>query len=304
MSRSGGWRPSAVAALSTHRSRRATLRGLCAAAVVGPLVGGGDALAATQRFGEVGYRFGVFPYLPALSIDRIFGPVALSLCHAIDYPLSLKTKPTFEKFFEELARGHYDIAFLHPMFYVAAHDRFGYQPLARVDAALQAVLLVDAGSKAQTLEDLAGRVIALPPRLAAVSEMMEAELRARGLQPGRDVELRHFRNKASCLQAVAIGSAAACGVPKFITHQIQRARYMNLRTMFESRPLPHFAFVTHERVPEEHNAAMRQTIVNWPNTAEGRDILASGAWGRFVEAHDADYDPVRRLRERHLSQKM
>ena len=67
-----------------------------------------------------GYRFGVFPYLPALTIDRIFGPIAASFATALGRPVYLKTKSTFEKFAGELEQATYDIIFVHPFFYVEA----------------------------------------------------------------------------------------------------------------------------------------------------------------------------------------
>jgi hypothetical protein len=41
-----------------------------------------------------GYRFGVLPYVPALTIDRMFGPMTASFAAALDRPVYLKTRST------------------------------------------------------------------------------------------------------------------------------------------------------------------------------------------------------------------
>jgi hypothetical protein len=64
------------------------------------------------------YQFGVFPYVPTLTIDRIFGPMAGSFAIELGRPVDLRTKPTFEQFAKEIERQSYEILFVHPFFYV------------------------------------------------------------------------------------------------------------------------------------------------------------------------------------------
>jgi hypothetical protein len=59
---------------------------VCGAAAADP------ARAGSSHFGH-GYRFGVLPYLGALTVDRLSGPLAA----ALERPACLKTRPTFEQ---------------------------------------------------------------------------------------------------------------------------------------------------------------------------------------------------------------
>jgi phosphonate transport system substrate-binding protein len=251
------------------------------------------------------YRFGVFPYLPALTIDRIFGPIAADFATALGHPVYLKTKPTFESFASELERATYDIILVHPFFYVEAADRHGYLPLARLDGHLTAVVLVRPERPWQTWADLAGRSVAMPPALAAVSELAKLALLDAGLVPGIDTTLQHHRTKVSCLQAVLVDAADACVLPKFALPQIPRIGDGRLRIMAESRSVKHLAFAAHPRLPPAQRAKLRALILSWPHTEEGRAVLAVGSWSRFVAAQDADYDQVReyRVRVQHLAER-
>jgi ABC-type phosphate/phosphonate transport system substrate-binding protein len=244
------------------------------------------------------YRFGVFPYLPTLSIDRIFGPMAASFAEDLAKPVELRTKTTFEKFADELSEETYDVIFVHPFFYVDAADKHDYLPLARLNEPLTAVLMVRQEQSWQNLHDLAGKVVALPPALAAVSELTKAALADVGLEPGKDVTLHHYRTKHSCLQAVVMGAADACAVPRFVLSQIPAAGQLKLRPLAETAAVNHFVFAVHARVPARDRETLRHCILNWPNTPQGRNILAIGAWKGFVEAYDEDYDPVRAYNRR------
>lgn len=247
---------------------------------------------------STGCRFGVFPYLPVLTIDKMFGPMAASFARVLDRPVYLKTKSSFDKFAEELANQTYDIVLLHPFFYVEAADNYHYRPLARVDQKLTAVVLVAADRPWQGWPDLKGGILALPPEMSAVSQLVKAALIDAGLWPDIDLTLRHYGTKMSCLQAVATGTADACAVPSFVLPQLESSAEMKLRTLAETAPINHLVIATHERVPAAARARLLADILSWPGTAKGRAILAAGAWPGFVAAKDSEYDQIRRYRSR------
>lgn len=240
-----------------------------------------------------GYRFGVFPYVPALTIDRIFGPIAASFAAELDRPVYLKTRSTFEKFAEELSKQAYDIIFVHPFFYVQAAERDGYLPLARLEGKLTAIVLVREDRPWRGWSDLAGKIMATPPELAAVSELARVALVDAGLIPGVDATLRPYRTKAFCVQAVKGGAADACVLPRFVLPQINALGDGKLRVIAETPAINHLVFATHPRVPDADRKKLLALILSWPDTEHGRAILATGSWPRFVTADDADYAQVR-----------
>lgn len=269
---------------------RITIAALLAFLATAP-VSAAELVGATPAHG---YRFGVFPYVPALTIDRIFGPIAARFAADLGQPVYLKTKSNFNQFAEQLAKEDYDIIFVHPFFYVHAADHCNYLPLARLEGELQAVVLVAQDQPWRDWGDLGGKTIALPPPLAAVSEMARVALMAAGLTPGIDVWLKHYRTKVSCLQAVTMGAADACVLPEFVLPQILPMGETRLRIMARTPPINHLIFAVHTRLPAADRATLLRSILSWPDTAEGQKILATGAWPRFLAAEDADYDQVRR----------
>ena len=239
------------------------------------------------------YRFGVFPYLPALTIDRIFGPIAASFAAELGQPVYLKTRSTFEKFAEQIKKQAYDIIFVHPFFYVQAADRYDYLPLARLEGQLSAIALVREDRPWRRWSDLAGKIVATPPPLATGSELAKVGLVDAGLVPGIDTVFRHYRTQTLCLQAVSIGAADACVLPGFVLPQIDALGKVKLRMMAQTPAINHLVFATHQRVPGIDRSKLLALMLSWPDSEQGRAILAAGSWPRFVAAHDADYAQVR-----------
>ena len=279
----------------TRSRRNAVLLALaCLALLASPV----QPMRAGEGTGRPGYRLGVFPYLPALAIDRVFGPVAASFAAGLGRPVHLKTRSSFESFAQQLDEEVYEIVFVHPFFYVQAAERADYRPLARLEGHLSAVALVRSERPWRTWSDLAGKTVGLPPALAAASELARMALVDAGLNPGVDATLLHYRTKAVRVQALSVGTADACVLPRFVLPQIKAIADGKLRIMAETPSIPHLVFATHPRVPDSDREKLRALILSWPETEQGRAILAAGPWPRFMAAHDRDYAQVRDYRTR------
>ena len=128
-----------------------------------------------------------------------------------------------------------------------------------------------------------------------MSELARWALLDAGLVPQVDTILRPYQTKMGCLQAVNIGEADACVLPRFVLPQISDIGEARLRVLAESPAVPNLLFAAHRRLPRTERAKLLARILSWPHTEEGRAILATGAWPGFIAAEDADYAGVRSL---------
>ena len=104
-------------------------------AVLALVLGGFAAIAGPNPVNaQEAYTFGVFPFLPPLRLEELYGPYGEVISYAVDRPVVFRTKATFEKFSLEIENQTYDVAFMQPFDYVIAADRFNYQALARPTA--------------------------------------------------------------------------------------------------------------------------------------------------------------------------
>lgn len=244
---------------------------------------------------EEGYKMGVFPYFSPTRLEEMYAPVAAELSSAIGKPVRFRTAPSFAGFFENLREGSYDIALLHPFYYIPAADEFSYLPLVRVEERFRAVLVSLDTSKVREMDDLRGRVIASPPAHGSAVHMIRQTIRDRGLHPDQDMSFREFSSVSACLQQVMIGEADACVSGPLAARSFEQRNNIRLHTIMESISLPSLVIVVHPRVLGVDREHMREILAELNTTEQGREILERINIGAFVLAEDRDYDEVRRF---------
>ena len=245
--------------------------------------------------GKGEYVMGIFPHLPPRDIEEVFGPMAKDLSAHIGRPVMLASSTTFERFSEGLEREQFDIAFVQPFEYIKIADKYGYLPLATRTENLSGLVVTTKDSPIKTLADLKGKRIALPPESAAISQLIRRHLAAKGLVAGKDVTLSHHRSHVSCMQQVMIGDADACGTAAPSVRFFQNKMQVELKVIATTREIPSSLFVAHPRVPNKERELLRDRIVSWSNTPEGRAFLKRGELTPFRRVTDAEYNVVREM---------
>lgn len=267
--------------------RRSSGRLLCAI---------GIALATRAVAADRPYEFGVLPYLPPAKIQELYGPIAADFEAKLGRQIWFSTKSDYALYQAALEKGTYDIAFVQPFDYVDVHDTLGYLPLARRTEYLQSLIVVRPDSPLKSIKDLKGMIVANPPETALVSRLTGMALQEAGIDPVSGVTREYGKNHFTCMQSVLIRAADACGTAEQALLHFQKEKQMTnrFRILHRTRPLPPPLFVVHPRVPRKDREILLKTIVDWPNTKEGRKILSDGDFIPFTTAQDSDYDPVRR----------
>ena len=266
---------------------RHTFHLLCAAAVA--------FCAAQTNATDKPYEFGVFPNLPHGQIYDIHAPMAQDFEAKLGRQVRFSTQPDYASFGKELRKETYDIALVQPFDYVDAHDKHDYLPLARRGEALEAVIVVRQDSSLKNIQDLKGRIVSNPPPDAAVSQLTSMAFREADIDPQTGVQRYYGKNHFACLQSVVIGAADACGTSEQALRTIGKEKYTDrFRILHKSAPIPHSLFVAHRRVPQKDRDILLRTILGWPNTEKGRQILERGQFKPFVAAKDSEYEVVRR----------
>lgn len=255
------------------------------------LLGAGPSWAADEA--KAPYVFGVFPHLSMGQLEKVYAPIAQDFERALGRDVVFRTKSNFEQFTAELRQRSYDIALVQPFDYVVAHDQHGYLPLARRGETLAAQFMVRPDSKLKSMLDLRGKKVGVPPETAAISHLVKLALARAGVRPGHDVDIRHFRTHESCLQQLMIGAIDSCASAPYPVRFFKSRWKADLRVLSETFVIPHALFVVHKRVPPKERQILLETILSWPETEQGRALLAQGALTPFVVATDGEYDIVR-----------
>lgn len=239
------------------------------------------------------YLMGVFPHLPPRELEKVFAPMAASLSKAVGRKVLFRSSSTYKKFRANEDEQLYDIVFTQPFDYIRIADQHGYLPLATRSEPLATIVVVKKGSPITRIEDLRGKKIALPPRMAAVSYLLRAHLKKHGLIPGKDVQLTYHRSHVSCLQQVLIGIADACGTAAPALRFFKKKMNVELNVIARTTSIPHTLFAVHPHVPAADRQKLLRSILSWGNTKEGRKLLQRGRLKPFTKITDKDYDIVR-----------
>ncbi|MEJ2141860.1 MAG: PhnD/SsuA/transferrin family substrate-binding protein [Gammaproteobacteria bacterium] len=113
------------------------------------------------------------------------------------------------------------------------------------------------------------------------------------IQPFDYVTISHHRSHVSCMQQVLIGEADACGTAAPALRFFQHKMKVKLKVIAETDPIPHTLFAIHPRVPEYEREIIRERMVNWAKTRQGRKLLDTGKLSSFIPIENSAYDIVR-----------
>lgn len=238
------------------------------------------------------YEMGVFPFLSAREVEKIFAPMAAAFSEVLGKPVIFKTASSYQNFMERLGNQQYDIAFVQPFDYINAADRNGYRPLATRDESLTAIV-VTRDPENLDIKNLKGKVISLPPKVAAVSILVKRYLIEHGYTPGVDVKIQHFGTHVSCMQQVLIGTADGCGTAFASSRFFNKKMKVDLKVAFETPGIPHTLFIAHPDIPQEEKDKLTEMILSWAKTEKGKEILSRGRMKPFKKISDEDYNVVR-----------
>ena len=254
------------------------------------VLAGGFAHAAAKQC-----SLGVFPFLSAQRLESIFAPIAAELSKATDCDFHYNSAGSYRSFMDKLKKRKYDVAYVQPFDYVRVAVPHGYLPLAARDSQLTATLVARRDKTIDTLEDLKGATIALPPKVAAVSYLTRAALENDGIDPDKDVKLVYTKNHGSCLQQVLIGKADACGTVDTVANMFEKHNHIKLKWVAQTPSVPQALFVVRDDVPPEQREQLLQAFLTMPLTPAGLRLFRNPENGRlFRKIEDKEYDVVRR----------
>ena len=140
-------------------------------------------------------KFGVVPYKSPRAIVELYSPIASVLTRELGMEVRVVTAIGYDQYLQRVYDKQYDIIALGTTFYFKAHDRSGYEAVARGYPSFRSGIIVRNTSGIDDIEQLRGK------SLAAVNIMdrggyrlQERALLQHGIDIDNDLEV-HFRGK-------------------------------------------------------------------------------------------------------------
>jgi len=233
---------------------------------------------------------GVFPYFDATTLAKLHKPLKQHLSNASGQPIRMVTAPSFSAFKQRTAQARYDIIVTAPHLGRMAEKEAGYEWLAFTSNQSRAIFLTHERTGIETIADLKGTTLALPPKPAIIHQLALTQLEKHALRPHTDVTIRPRRSHSDALYMVIRGvtDAAAVGGPTW--NRYAAPEKAQLKKIGESGPIPGFAIMVHPRIASQIRTALREALFEFPGTAPGESYFDSTGLEGIRKPENADFE--------------
>lgn len=246
------------------------------------------ALAFAQPvFAAAPLKLGIMPFNSALALIKTHQPLRLALEQRLGRPLEVYTEVDYTSFVRESLAGGYDLLITGPHFAVMSIEK-GYVPLVHYKAPLQPIFVVRSSSEIVAAEMLKGRTVALSSRFSISSIGGMKWLADKGLQPGRDYQIREYPTHGAALAAVVIGEADAALTTHTPLRQVPQDISGQVRILPSEIQIPHLMTLAHERLGKAEIEQIRQALAEFAASEAGLRFFRETGYLGYEAVSEAD----------------
>lgn len=227
--------------------------------------------------------FGVFPNLTPKQIVEIYRPMANTLEQHLHRRVDIFSARDFKTFVARTRQGEYDLLLTAPHLAWLARQDAGYQPLLKYAQPVRGLLIVKSDSSISEVTELRGHTLAMADPLAVTVLSMQSELAAYGLRRNEDYHTIDAGSHMNALMQVVNGRADAAVVglhPYTLSPADVRQK---LRVLAETPSLSSLMYLTHPRLRDAEAQAIRQALLAFAATPEGKAFMQRGGYGGFAK---------------------
>lgn len=228
------------------------------------------------------YEFGVLPYLTPARLEKAYTPAVLEFSRLLHRRVYLRTSTKSQRFFDKLQEHAFDIAIVNPFDSVAALGTFGYVPIASRPSH-RCNIYANVSGPITRIDDLKHKVVGVASERSPITFFSLRILNRHNLRAGTDYLLKTYPTTPACLHNLVVGQVDACGASSVTADVFKTQRGIDLRVVENCEMFPGMVVIVHSRVPQSDRELLRQAILSWPYTEEGRTLLSAiGKHARFV----------------------
>jgi phosphonate transport system substrate-binding protein len=250
-------------------------------------------LSSLPSYGEdQPLRLGILPYLNVHKLYRVYLPVKRELEQAISRPVILASAPNYSSFLERTLAGEYELVVTAPHFALLAERESGFRRVAKAVPQLQGALIVRKDSDIQSVQDLHGRTVAMPDKLALMTLLGESLLNQHGLVAGDNVQIKHVPGINRSILLVSRNQAdAAISVVGAINSMPVHVQD-SLEVLSLTGATAHLMFMASPTLDETDYQKLTRSLLDFSQSSAGERFFRDSRLIGLVEINDEDMETV------------
>lgn len=230
---------------------------------------------------------GIFPNLSARAIVALYQPLQANLEKSLQQRVQTYSAPDFKSFVKRTFRREYDVIVIAPHLARLAQTEAGFIPLFRYSQELHAMVVAAKSSEIRTVDELRGKTVALPDRLAVMPVLGLRLLHNRGLSDD-DFRIYPAASHSNAALSVQRGEAQAAIIGSVPYAQLPQELRSGLRIIATSESIPNQFILANPNLAPARIEAIRKALLDFAASPEGRLFFENNGFGGLKPASEAD----------------
>jgi len=247
---------------------------------------------APRKQGEKPLTFAILPFLSPIALTKRFAPLRNYLAEKLGKDVVIVTTSSFETFIERTANDEYDFILTAPHFTVMALDSGKYEVKAVYLKMLQAYIVVRNDSMVNSVSDLAGKSIGVPPVKAIMTMAGIQYMENQGVKEQRGAHYKPYKSHNAAMLATVSGEVDAAIASNFqVLNQIKKGQ--PLRIVGETRTYPGMGLLAAKRLPDKIKDMFQKTLITMTQDDKGKEVLKEIRYPGFRKTNNEEFEPAR-----------
>ena len=236
---------------------------------------------------------GIMPYLSAQTLIATYEPLRTSLAQQLGRRVELATATDFKAFVENTLRHDYDVIIAVSHLARLAQREAGYLPVFGYGYSgtgnITSLLVVARDSEIKSLQELRGKWVVVPDRMAIVTIAGLDWLKKQGMTPQVDFRLIQTVSHNTALLTVKRGDASAAIITSGVLKQIPDDLRNSIKVLAFISDLRGLVFAFHPKMSEANSAALRAALLQFAyDSAEGRTFLRANGFNSLLPISETE----------------
>lgn len=233
--------------------------------------------------------------VPAEMVRRLM-PLSKYISLKTGLNVTFRASPNLTSAVDDLGAGSTQIAYLTPVAYIEAHEKYGaiplVSPLTRGKSTFNLMIVVKKDSAIKATRDLVGKKFAFGDKKALLQSAVVVSSGVKLEDFASYAYLSHYDNIAKAV----LHEDFDAGILK--DSVMEKFEPQGLRVLYTSPPLASYLFAVNSKLPAKTSNKIKNALLELkPDTPENKEILSvlDPGYDGFETAKDQDYNVIRKL---------